>query len=173
MKATFRTIALASLVATGLAIDSCQDAPCTTGVHIIVARASTEDPGQGILTNLVIDIFDTIPGSDSVAVDYPATLPDYPESEAKGVVAMNQMIIDYAEECPESKIVLMGYSQGAHVTGDVLCGSDNNDPLSSEYNATSKPRFSGRSFYSQGHCAKSLPSFKWVIQRTSSDFHST
>jgi acetylxylan esterase len=52
-----------------------------------------------------------IPGSDSYAVVYPATLQNYQSSESQGVSAMTSDIEDYVKACPNSKIVLMGYSQ--------------------------------------------------------------
>jgi len=84
---------------------------CATGVHMIVARASTEAPGQGIIGAVATQVQQTVPGSDSEAVDYPATLTDYQASEASGVAGMQTLIESYAARCPNSKIALMGYSQ--------------------------------------------------------------
>jgi len=110
---------------------------CATGVHIIVARASTEKPGQGIIGAVASQVTDAVPGSDSEAVEYPATLTDYLASEASGVAAMQKLIESYATRCPSSKIALMGYSQGAQVAGDVMCGTSEANfsptaPLSAE-----------------------------------------
>ncbi|KAH6716378.1 cutinase [Leptodontidium sp. MPI-SDFR-AT-0119] len=96
---------------------------CATGVHMIVARASVEKPGQGTIGGVVTLVQQAVPGSDSEAVDYPATLTDYLNSEAAGVAAMQILIQDYATRCPNSKIALLGYSQGAQVVGDVMCGT--------------------------------------------------
>ncbi|KAI9050534.1 hypothetical protein LZ554_005695 [Drepanopeziza brunnea f. sp. 'monogermtubi'] len=96
---------------------------CATSVHMIVARASTEMPGQGIIGAVATKVQNAMPGSDSEAVVYPATLTDYLASEASGVAAMTKMIEEYSARCPNSKIALMGYSQGAQVVGDVLCGT--------------------------------------------------
>jgi len=84
---------------------------CATGVHIIVARASTEQPGEGIIGQVAIEVVNQVPGSDSVAVNYPATLYNYQSSESQGVTAMTQLIEQYVSRCPNSKIALMGYSQ--------------------------------------------------------------
>ena len=84
---------------------------CATGVHMIVARASTERPGGGIIQAVADGVESQVPGSDSVAVDYPATLQNYQNSEAQGVAAMTQLIQEYAAACPGSPMVLMGYSQ--------------------------------------------------------------
>lgn len=47
-------------------------------------------------------------------------------------------ITNYANACPESKLVLSGYSLGAGVVGDLLAGSDAGDVVygSTELNVT-------------------------------------
>lgn len=92
-------------------------------VHMIVARASTENPGEGIIGAVATMVKAALPGSDSEAVVYPATLTDYQASESSGVAAMTKLVQDYAAMCPDSKIAVMGYSQGAQVSADVLCGT--------------------------------------------------
>jgi acetylxylan esterase len=84
---------------------------CATGVHMIVARASTEKPGQGIIGAVATQVQEMVPGSDAEAVDYPATLQNYTTSESIGVAAMTKLIEEYTARCPSSKIALMGYSQ--------------------------------------------------------------
>ncbi|KAL2878794.1 hypothetical protein SGCOL_006023 [Colletotrichum sp. CLE4] len=96
---------------------------CATGVHMIVARASTEQPGTGVIGAITNNIQSQVPGSDIVPVDYPALLNPYQPSQKAGVTAMTKLVQDYAKACPQTKMVLMGYSQGAHVTADVLCGT--------------------------------------------------
>ncbi|KAG6899465.1 hypothetical protein C0993_010108 [Termitomyces sp. T159_Od127] len=90
-------------------------------VHVITARASTEAPGEGIIGTVVTAIVD---GSSQTvsreAVAYPATLTNYLISESEGVTAMRAQLAAQVSACPSTKIVLMGYSQGAQVTGDVL-----------------------------------------------------
>lgn len=124
---TMSTLLLLSglLAATGAAAQN-TTAACVTGdaVHMIIARASLEAPGPGIIGNVATMVMSQLPGSDMEAVVYPATLENYPTSEAMGVSAMTTLVTDYASRCPSSKMVLMGYSQGAQVTMDVLCGTD-------------------------------------------------
>ena len=88
-----------------------------------MARASTEAPGQGIIGAVATKVQQTVPGSDSEAVNYPATLTNYTASEASGVAGMTSLIQSYVARCPSSKIALLGYSQGAQVAGDVMCGT--------------------------------------------------
>lgn len=115
-------LSLAGLVAV---VTAQADSACVTGsaVHMIIARASLEPVGPGILGNVSTLITQQLAGSDSVAVDYPATLDNYTISESMGVSAMKTLVMDYATKCPDSKMVLMGYSQGAQVTADLLCGT--------------------------------------------------
>ncbi|TNY23014.1 cutinase [Rhodotorula diobovata] len=91
---------------------------CVSGdaVHIIVARASTELPGEGIIGQVATMVKAQLPGSTSEAISYPATLYPYLSSEAAGVSAMT--------------------SAGAHVVGDALCGSSGLFGGSSSYPRT-------------------------------------
>ncbi|GAA5924652.1 hypothetical protein JCM10213_000407 [Rhodosporidiobolus nylandii] len=102
---------------------SSSSSACATGVHIIVARASTEPAGEGIIGQVATLVKNQVPGSSSEAISYPATLYPYLSSEAQGVSAMTSAIESYAQRCPDSKIVLMGYSRKLPVVGDSLCGS--------------------------------------------------
>lgn len=51
-------------------------------------------------------------------IDYPATLTGNLEPDganAKGIKKMRDIVIEATEKCPNSKIVISGYSQGAAV----------------------------------------------------------
>ena len=84
---------------------------CATGVHMIVARGSTEQPGEGIIGAVATQVQQSVAGSNSEALIYPATLTDYTFSESAGVAAMRSSIQSYVAICPSSKIALLGYSQ--------------------------------------------------------------
>lgn len=69
------------------------------------------------------------PGMNSHAIDYPAIPIDYfhligsygshyVESVANGRAAIDQYLTDTIKFCPTAKIIIAGYSQGAHVAGD-------------------------------------------------------
>lgn len=90
-------------------------------VHIIVARASQEPSGQGSIGTLATRVATNIPGTSVEWVDYPAVLIPYDSSSYKGAEAAIAAVTAYTDKCP-GKIVLMGYSQGAQVVGDVMCG---------------------------------------------------
>jgi len=100
-----------------------QDITACAAVHIITARASTEAPGEGITGALVSQIISTSNQSITRAsVTYPATLNNYASSSAQGVTALKTQLTSQVQSCPDQKIVLAGYSQGAHVILDVLGG---------------------------------------------------
>jgi hypothetical protein len=101
------------------------DQPATTcaDVAIITARASTEAAGEGITGNLVTQIINTSTQNISRAsVSYPATLNNYNSSSLQGINALKSQLTTEVTNCPNEKIVLLGYSQGAHVVLDVLGG---------------------------------------------------
>ena len=92
-------------------------------VHVITARASNEPPGEGITGALVTQIVNSSAQTVSRAsVNYPATLTNYASSSAQGVSALKTQLASQVQACPNQKIVLAGYSQGAHVVLDVLGG---------------------------------------------------
>jgi acetylxylan esterase len=92
-------------------------------VHIIVARASTEPPGDGIIGSLATLIQHAVKTPvTQEAIVYPATLSNYPSSVGLGDAAMKTALTTDAANCPQERFVLLGYSQGAQVVGDVLGG---------------------------------------------------
>src|SRR5262245_45919777 len=109
-------------------IDSSQDDVAASGngcaqVLMITARASTEAQGEGITGALVTQIVNASRQTVSRAnVRYPATLNNYANSSAQGVSALKTQLTNQVNACPNQKIVLAGYSQGAHVILDVLGG---------------------------------------------------
>jgi hypothetical protein len=80
-------------------------------VHIIVARASGEPKGEGMIGGLSKAIKSAVKGATSEAVSYPAALAPYGPSEKKGVANAKSQLTEYVKRCPKARIVLMGYSQ--------------------------------------------------------------
>jgi acetylxylan esterase len=119
-------------------------ASCATGVHMIVARGSNEAAGEGVLSQVVSLIQAAVPGSDSVAVDYPAAIVSsssiYPLSVAEGISDTLDKIHSYVAACgAASRIVLLGYSQGGNVITDALAGGIlKPTPLAASYHQYSK-----------------------------------
>ncbi|KAG5914520.1 hypothetical protein E4U61_005609 [Claviceps capensis] len=96
--------------------------PACLPVHMMVARGSLEASGTGLLQSLVQEICKRHPSSTVEPIDYPAGMEDYDVSVTAGTQAVKKQITSYVERCPKSQVVLLGFSQGAHITGDALCG---------------------------------------------------
>ncbi|KAH8757633.1 Alpha/Beta hydrolase protein [Diaporthe sp. PMI_573] len=104
-------------------------------IHYIIARGTTEGyPGS--LGSLVDILLAKFPNSNYEDIIYPATQETSTDSYWQGLAKGTQQIKSYADKCPDSKIVIMGYSQGALVVGDILAGGGNNSELG---NATTPP----------------------------------
>lgn len=97
-----------------LAAGAVAQAPeCADGLYVVVARGTGEEEGTGV-TGLIADaIVDQIEDSRVEAVDYPATFsdPDYFTSEKEGADAVQELLTEYYEACPDGKIAYLGYSQ--------------------------------------------------------------
>jgi cutinase len=92
--------------------DSCVD------VAVVFARGTFEGPGVGATGQSFVDALNArLPGqSVSVyGVNYPASL-DFGRA-VDGIADATNKIQSIAAECPDTKIVLGGYSQGAAVAG--------------------------------------------------------
>ncbi|MGW0161251.1 cutinase family protein [Mycobacterium sp. NPDC003323] len=92
--------------------DSCVD------VAVVFARGTFEGPGVGATGQAFVDALNArLPGqSVSVyGVNYPASL-DFGRA-VDGIADATNRIQQIAAECPDTKIVLGGYSQGAAVAG--------------------------------------------------------
>ncbi|KAF3227121.1 hypothetical protein TWF106_010609 [Orbilia oligospora] len=102
-------------------IDPC--APYCADVYMISCRATLEVQGEGQIGQIAEYVqLATSQTVERVALEYPAILEGYAESAATGAEALKQLISKQAKECPNQKIVLMGYSQGAQVVGDAISG---------------------------------------------------
>ena len=102
-------------------------------VHMIVARGSFEAQGEGIASTLSTTIKRSVPGTTSEALVYPAVMP-YSGSMDVGTERIKQIIAKYAKSCPQTKLVLLGYSQGGAVIVDALCGASYNSKIGKHTN---------------------------------------
>ncbi|HET9876846.1 MAG TPA: cutinase family protein [Mycobacterium sp.] len=94
--------------------DGCPD------VEVVFARGTTEPPGVGGFGQQFVDALRSrVEGKslDVYAVNYPAST-DFPTA-ADGVVDASTHIRGTAAACPNTEMVLGGYSQGAAVIGYV------------------------------------------------------
>ncbi|KAF6818245.1 acetyl xylanesterase (cutinase) [Colletotrichum musicola] len=111
-------LALAASLLAPLALAQ-QSPPCAT-VNIVVARGSLEAQGAGLLGNLANQTAAQIPGSVITPLVYPAQLDPYPPSVSAGTRNMTDLLVQQVRSCPQTKLVLMGYSQ---VSLDTVCGT--------------------------------------------------
>ncbi|KAL8946731.1 MAG: hypothetical protein Q9222_006915 [Ikaeria aurantiellina] len=133
------------------------DDGCPKGAYIIGIRGFPGDeaddvPRFGALKPIIDALMEKIPGSESVAINYPAkgitigadekptyNMLDYWPSVYKGLNGLERALMDVP--CLETPVVLLGYSQGAEVVGDGLCGMSNKflppkEPMDEYYTQT-------------------------------------
>lgn len=88
--------------------------------HLIVARGSIEPPGEGIIITVAATIAVTSHQNiTQEAIDYPALLDPYDLSVTNGTAAVKRQVAAFAQRCPQTEIVLIGYSQGAQIIGEL------------------------------------------------------
>jgi hypothetical protein len=91
---------------------------CVSGAHIIAVRGSLEPQGPGIIGAVAQQIMSAIPDSDLTSLRYPAMYEPYKPSQIEGVEALALAVWQYAAFCPDTKMILLGYSQVCHVKYD-------------------------------------------------------
>ena len=97
-------------------LPSAAAAPCPD-VEVVFARGTTEPPGVGGIGQAFVDSLRSQVGGRSVgvyAVNYPASR-DFSTSAPAGADDASAHIQSMAASCPNTRLVLGGYSQGAGV----------------------------------------------------------
>ena len=99
--------------------------PCPD-VEVVFARGTGEPPGVGGVGQAFVDSLSSQVGARSVevyAVNYPASgdyfSADFPATVIDGMADERAHVESMAANCPNSRMVLGGYSQGAALTGFV------------------------------------------------------
>jgi cutinase len=108
-------VAASALLSGAITIPSASAAPCPD-VEVVFARGTFEPPGVGGTGQAFVDALRAQLGGKSVEVypvNYPASL-DF-ATAADGVIDASNRIRDVAATCPDTKMVVGGYSQGAAV----------------------------------------------------------
>ncbi|KAF3918785.1 hypothetical protein AA313_de0207536 [Arthrobotrys entomopaga] len=138
MKSSALFTAVLATAAIAVSNNTSMDGDCATGLYMIVARGSGEDPGTGRMGIVANNVTERIKGCQVVALDYPADFNRYISSEGTGVAEMRATIEGYVERCPNGKYALLGWSQGAQVSLDTICGTSDGqvfnktNPISSD-----------------------------------------
>ncbi|OBH12505.1 cutinase family protein [Mycobacterium sp. E1747] len=107
---TWAALSIPVAVPTAVA-DACSD------VSVVFARGTHQEPGLGNIGQAFVDSLTSQLGGKSVdvyAVNYPAN-DDYHNSANAGSTDASTHIQDTVASCPNSRIVLGGYSQGSTV----------------------------------------------------------
>ncbi|KAJ7075986.1 putative acetyl xylan esterase [Mycena belliarum] len=131
---TIRKTSLALLLGAFLA--AAQQCP---QVHIFGARETTAPAGYGTAGSVVSSIISAYSGATGEVINYPACggqascgSVSYASSAVTGVAAVASQVNAFNTKCPNSVLVLVGYSQGGQIMDDAYCGGgDTNEGLSS------------------------------------------
>ncbi|KAI0028086.1 catalytic core domain of acetyl xylan esterase [Vararia minispora EC-137] len=98
-------------------------------VHVFGARETTAPPGFGSAAPVVQAILNSVPGATSEAINYPACGGQstcggisYAQSVIDGVNAVASQVNTFNARCPQTELVLIGYSQGGQIFDDAFCG---------------------------------------------------
>ncbi|KAK2763838.1 carbohydrate esterase [Arachnomyces sp. PD_36] len=119
----FLTAASLLLLSSGALAQNCPE------VHVFGARETTVSPGFGSAATVVNAVLSAYPGATSEAINYPACGGQsscggiaYGDSVLAGIDAVTQAVNSFNTQCPDTSIVLVGYSQGGQIMDDALCG---------------------------------------------------
>jgi cutinase len=126
LRLSARAAALAATLMSGSALIAAapavaQDVPCPN-IEVVFARGTSEDPGIGRVGDALIQALQPLVGNRTIGsygVDYPASY-DFLTAQDGATDAENHIAM-MAQQCPNTRIVLGGYSQGAAVV-DMLSG---------------------------------------------------
>jgi len=98
-------------------------------VHVFGARETTVPQGYGTSQGLVDMVVKAYPGATKEAIVYPACGgqsncggASYDSSASQGTAAVVKAVTAFNQKCPDTKIVVVGYSQGGQIFDNALCG---------------------------------------------------
>ncbi|KAJ7099464.1 Acetylxylan esterase At 0.90 angstrom resolution [Mycena belliarum] len=117
------------IYATSLLLFATLAAAQCPGVHVFGARETTAPPGFGTAASVVSSITNAFAGSTSEVINYPACGGQascggvsYANSVLQGVAAVTNQVNSFNARCPNTVLVLVGYSQGGQIFDDAFCG---------------------------------------------------
>ncbi|KAK4233551.1 carbohydrate esterase [Achaetomium macrosporum] len=98
-------------------------------IHVFGARETTVPPGYGTAGQVVNLILQAYPGATSEAINYPACGGQsscggvqYGDSARQGTSAVASAVNSFNQRCPNTQLVLVGYSQGGQIMDNAYCG---------------------------------------------------
>jgi len=132
MKTTASLVSRATgLLLLALAQQSLAEEACPL-VHVFGARETLVPSGFGSAGLVVQLVQDAFPNSTSEVIDYPAagkTPDEYAASVADGIKAIVSQVTTFSQACPETQLVMVGYSQGSQIMDTAFCGGPDGTSL--------------------------------------------
>lgn len=129
MKTTFIAPIIAAAAAVSASPAEIIERQSCPGVYVFGARETTVSPGYGTAGGLVNQVLAAYPGSQAAPISYPACGGQascggvsYDQSAQQGTTAVVQAVTSLNSRCPNTQIVLIGYSQGGQIMDNALCG---------------------------------------------------
>ncbi|KAK0747153.1 acetylxylan esterase precursor [Schizothecium vesticola] len=162
MKFTATALPLLAGLASAGPIEERQSCP---GVHVFGARETTVAQGYGTSQGLVDMVVRAYSGATKEAIVYPACGgqsscggASYDSSQQQGTAAVVKAVTAFNQKCPNTKIVLVGYSQGGQIFDNALCGGAGSTLSGAALKAVraaifmGDPRYVSGSSYNVGTC---------------------
>ncbi|KAJ5172373.1 hypothetical protein N7492_004966 [Penicillium capsulatum] len=114
---------------------------CATGIHAVVSRGQGSGDDLDVMGTLTDLILQQIPGSTVLGLPYDHGAKDKFKAVSQGALMLQKYVREYADSCPQSKVAVIGYSLGACLTMEAICGTSslgltNVDALDPSYNKT-------------------------------------
>ncbi|PPR06361.1 hypothetical protein CVT24_002474 [Panaeolus cyanescens] len=121
-----KTTATLAVVASALTTTFAQSCP---NIHVFGARETTAPAGYGTAGSVVNLVLQAYPGATSEAIVYPACGGQsqcggisYANSVVQGTRAVASAVNSFNSRCPNTQIVIVGYSQGGQIFDNAFCG---------------------------------------------------
>jgi acetylxylan esterase len=162
MKFTATALPLLAGLASAGPIEERQSCP---GVHVFGARETTTPQGYGTSQGLVDMVVRAYSGATKEAIVYPACGgqsscggASYDSSQQQGTAAVVKAVTAFNQKCPNTKIVLVGYSQGGQIFDNAMCGGAGSTLSGAALKAVraaifmGDPRYVSGSSYNVGTC---------------------
>lgn len=113
------TVASALLVGRAVAAALVERQSCPN-IHVFGARETTAPPGYGSSETVVNLVLNGYSGATAEAIDYPACGgqsscggASYSSSVRQGINSVASTVNSFNSRCPDTKLVLVGYSQAS------------------------------------------------------------